>query len=317
VIGLRRKINKVGKDTLTVSLPKDWALKNGLKKGTEVEIDVKDHTLTVFGKMKTGEKTVEIEAQDDPESLFRLVRASYFQGADEIKVKFKNKNSMELVEKHLDYFIGFEVIERTSAYWILRSIADIREGEFEKVLKRLFNLVGSMGIYLYESYKKGKLNTFDHIYKLELTVNKLYIFCSRYTNSSGWKQFKTPTLYYILVQKLESIADAFESISQHYTETKRMKMTEQTMKLLEHVIQYFHDMQEHYYNFSIEKFPELFASKTELTKKSSRLYKTVSREELLLISKLMDAIILVWDAISNIFDIKAAENPEGVGIFQK
>lgn len=304
---MKRKINKVGQDTLTVSLPKDWAKKNNLNKGDEVDLVVKDNALTIFGKKVMGENILEITVPEDPKAAYRLVRCYYTIGVDEIKLNFKNKKSMESIEKNMANFIGFEIIERTSNYWIIRTIADIKEGEFEKVLKRMFNLVSLMGSEIHEGFSTGKPSKLYHINDLEETLNKLYMFCSRYIITTGWKMFKNPSLYFVLVQKLENIGDNFSFLSNHYSEFKTLKINGGTVNLLEDFLKYLNDMQNYYYNFSFSRLRELLDRKDELTKKVTKLYKSVSRAELLLISKLLDTIILTYDAFSTIFDIKVTE----------
>src|SRR3989338_11215308 len=101
---MKRKINKVGQDTLTVSLPKDWAERNHLKKGDEVEVNARDDILTIFGKGK-NEKTIELEVPNSLEIIHRFLKINYINGVDEIRMKFKDKKSIHLVEKEMPGYI--------------------------------------------------------------------------------------------------------------------------------------------------------------------------------------------------------------------
>jgi phosphate uptake regulator len=51
-----RKVQRIGKETFFVSLPKSWAKAHGIEKGEEVIIDVKDDGSLIIKPTKMGEK---------------------------------------------------------------------------------------------------------------------------------------------------------------------------------------------------------------------------------------------------------------------
>ena len=53
---MKRKINRVGYSTLTVSLPSKWAKQYGLKPGDEVEISEDGRTLRIEAKKGAKKK---------------------------------------------------------------------------------------------------------------------------------------------------------------------------------------------------------------------------------------------------------------------
>ena len=309
---MKRKLNRVGQSTLTISIPKEWADRNNLKKGDEVDVDSTRGDILTISSKNRATKTIAVNVPPDKEIIFRFLKLGFNRGANEIKLMFKDKICADFIEENMPRFIGLELIEKTDSYCIVRRIADIKEGEFDKVLKKLFFLVSSMGSEICQNFENKKTNDISHILEMETTVNKLYIFCQRYIYSTGWKFFKNPILYYNLVARLENMADYFCLIAKYYSKSKSVKISKSSFRFSKDVLDYLDSMQKYYYNFSLDSFKETFYTYYKLLDRGTKLYRSTYREELLLVGRLLEIIALVRDASGSISDIKILEKEEKV-----
>ena len=91
-----RKIQFTGKSTYIVSLPKQWILDLGLKRGDPVKVSRKgSNVLQIYPSeyqaraIKTEEATFEIDSEDSSSSIVRKLISLYFLGFKTINVKPK------------------------------------------------------------------------------------------------------------------------------------------------------------------------------------------------------------------------------------
>ena len=53
---MKRKVNKVGPTTLSITLPSKWVKENNIKKGDELELDLKNNNISITtGHLKIEE----------------------------------------------------------------------------------------------------------------------------------------------------------------------------------------------------------------------------------------------------------------------
>lgn len=89
----QRKIQKVGKSTLSVSLPKDWAYTAGVKQGDTIYLDRgRNGALRILSKdivekeEKQKEYHINCDMIKEPNLLERLIIGSYLLGVNTIKI---------------------------------------------------------------------------------------------------------------------------------------------------------------------------------------------------------------------------------------
>src|SRR3989338_8754892 len=86
---LRRKIQLIAGSTYSVSLPKEWVLKNNLKKGNEINFYEKnDGNLLISASSITKKETNEIALNIDEyiSSIDQIVFALYYLGIENINL---------------------------------------------------------------------------------------------------------------------------------------------------------------------------------------------------------------------------------------
>ncbi|PIO04775.1 hypothetical protein COT47_07560 [Candidatus Woesearchaeota archaeon CG08_land_8_20_14_0_20_43_7] len=162
---MRRKVNRVGQSTLTVSLPSQWARKHKIKPGDEINVDEDGNALMLWldGKnRKVIKERVIVADKTSKIMLAKQFHEFYWQGVECIRVKYsknkiadyKNNKSINLtdyVSDLLQRFIGFEIISQKNNEIVINSL--ITTEESEKIIsleRRIYYLVKEFLFALHE-----------------------------------------------------------------------------------------------------------------------------------------------------------------------
>ncbi len=150
-----RKIQKVGISTLTISLPKQWADNQNLKKGDQVFIVQEGDSLRLLapeGARKRLERPVpdfviDADALDDPGMLERIIVGNYVLGRERLVVKSSSRlknDHMDEIRKVTKRLMGLGIIEETGDKALLQCSVEPSKFPIESLIKRLYNLGKTM-----------------------------------------------------------------------------------------------------------------------------------------------------------------------------
>lgn len=140
-----RRVQKVGRGTYTVSLPKDWVERLGLTRGSKLILLEGDSSLTVkpLEAQKASRRVVKLKP-GKPGLAVREVLASYLLGYDTIRVVGAVRISPEerrMIKDSTRRLVGLEVVEEDSASITLQCILDSERLDVDKTFDRLRFLV--------------------------------------------------------------------------------------------------------------------------------------------------------------------------------
>ncbi len=182
-----RKLQKVGAATLTVSLPKRWVLKKGLKPGDRVTlIENEDGSLRLdVSDINTAEEiafTINYDLCNSDNMLTRLIIGAYLQGAGILKIVSNNPlttDTLNKVQMIIDKLPGFEIVEQTHRTILIQSFVDPSKFPIETLLKRLQVMVASMLNQLISSIAEGTPINISEIIRQESKIDELYFLTIR------------------------------------------------------------------------------------------------------------------------------------------
>jgi phosphate uptake regulator len=270
---MRRRIVQQGPATLMISLPAKWVKKQGLKKGDEVDIELEESTLLVRTERKPQLQKTSINLSDYGSIASRAIGALYKQGYDQIEILFSSPKDMNIVNKNLKEFVGFEIIKQTTKACTIREISVAKEDEFDIILNRTMLLLKSVADDCYNSLKSKDMNLLKTIPARDQTINKYANYCRRILNKYGHKQYKkTPTLYYIL-EELESLGDEYKHLADFIIEHK-IRLDKAALDLLSSVNSLLDKLYRLILKFDTKKAAALHSEYTTLNSKIHRLDKT-------------------------------------------
>jgi len=147
-----RRVQVTGGSSFVVTLPKEWADNQKIKKNDPVGLIVQtDGTLLVTKKVtdEPVHKTKEIDSStiSDPAFLFRLLIGTYITGYTMIRITSKQRFPpfvRSVVRDYTQMTIGQEVVEETETVIAIKDLLNPAEMPFENTIKRMFVIVKNM-----------------------------------------------------------------------------------------------------------------------------------------------------------------------------
>jgi len=82
---MRRRVIQIAESTQLISLPRKWALRYGIKKGEELEVEEQGNKLLVSSGHDAGGKKTVLDVRGQPKLKRRSICAAYLKGYDEIE----------------------------------------------------------------------------------------------------------------------------------------------------------------------------------------------------------------------------------------
>ena len=140
-----RKIQSTGGGTFTLSLPKQWVIKQHLKTRDAIKIDWRPSgalRLTPLEFDNTTVRTIIYDLENLPqESLFDHLMGAYIAGADIIKVRYKLQNQRNLrqqIRRFLRATRGFEMYSEEENEFELRCLLNTGDMPISSSLNRMY-----------------------------------------------------------------------------------------------------------------------------------------------------------------------------------
>jgi phosphate uptake regulator len=247
---MKRKVNRVGKNTLTVSLPSVWVKNLEIKQGDDLYVTEESRKLILsqdnLGRRK---KVANISLEDiNKHMLSRHLHEFYRQGIEEISIRFsrdkikdyknnKDVDVLKCVKGLVDRFIGMEIVSHTKDKIVLQSLMSAEE--FQKlpvVQKRIYFLikeffqefVSSMGLNFKEFHSKS--------YDYHDNIAKFTYYYMRLLHFSDMKE-GTKTRLFSLFMIIDKIIDKVRHTSERVNEMK--KITPKIKNYVEEVFNLF------------------------------------------------------------------------------
>ena len=142
-----RKIQRVGRSTLSVSIPSAWAKERGFQQGDDVIlISESDGSLRLvpsrsyMSRERLEESICNSDLCDEPKLLERIIVGNYILGRETVKVISSERVSSEHIEeirRTVSKLIGLAIVEETPDLVTIQCSVDPRKYRLEMLLRRL------------------------------------------------------------------------------------------------------------------------------------------------------------------------------------
>lgn len=143
-----RKVQRTGKSTFVVSLPKSWATKKSIKPGSIIYINQNNNgDLMLSVDRSQHDMKIKLDIKDKSgEPLIRDIIACYVAGYRTIEITSQHMSQAQKRDLHniVHKLIGPEVLEETINKMVIQDLIDSEELQVDKALKRIKNIVKSM-----------------------------------------------------------------------------------------------------------------------------------------------------------------------------
>ncbi|MCW4052527.1 MAG: phosphate uptake regulator PhoU [Candidatus Bathyarchaeota archaeon] len=239
-----RKVQRTNSGTFFVSLPKAWAVKVGLTKGTPLAIRESIHgQLCIDSQYELERKLIRVVIKPSA-YLGREIVAKYLLGYDEICVESKNAISPQeriLVKQTSSRLIGLEIVEEDFARLVLQCLLEPTASSPAKILRREYNIAASMYRDSVNAFLVGDVNLAKNVIARDVEVNRFYFLLVRTLRTV----IQNPNLgeklgiqaidcldYRLCGSLVEAIGDRAVEISHKALASKEMKVSREVKQLI-------------------------------------------------------------------------------------
>jgi phosphate uptake regulator len=143
-----RKVQRTGKSTFIVSLPKNWATVNSIEAGSIVYISQNDNGALMLSVNRSEQDlTAKLEiGEKSGEPLIRDIIACYVAGHRNIEVTSKQMSPAQKkdIRQIVNKLIGPEILEETINKVVIHDLLSSEELQTKQALKRIKNVVRSL-----------------------------------------------------------------------------------------------------------------------------------------------------------------------------
>ncbi len=209
----KRKVNLVGSNTLTVSLPSKWTSRMHLSKGDEITLIEKNNSLTITKENVIENKgELSLHLSNDDEFTQRFVTNPYARGVDSLTITFENHKTLYLIEEALSKTIGFEIIKQDRNKVVIKNILGDSNEDFNNILERLYFIILTGIDDLCEQIKLKDFD-FKFLEKISSNSDKYELLGRRIMNLQGFADRNKQYSIYSMLRNYELIGDILKDIS--------------------------------------------------------------------------------------------------------
>lgn len=247
----QRKLQVTGGSTFILSLPKDWATKNELKRGSSMLVrEEDDGSLSIAPssfpkKEKQDEAFIRVGLNDNPDAVMRTAISAYLDGYNILHIRAQGQKSLSSkLRNHLKHFarhylVGTEIVIDTPTELTLQVLLNYPELTVQNALSRMAIIGSSMHKEAISALKKLDCQSAKAVIETDREVNRFSLYIVRLlklavSNQRIVKEIGLSSQRDCLGYRL--IAKSVERTADHAT-----KIAENTLLLKEPVNQEFLD----------------------------------------------------------------------------
>ena len=250
-----RKIQFTGKSSYIVSLPKQWIIELGLKQGDQIRMVRKgSSTLELYPPKfesrteKKEDAVIEIEGEEEADSIVRKLISLYFLGYKTINVKPKNsrlsphqRNTVKEAVKRM--LMGSEIIADSTSGITVQVLVNLLELSVDGAFKRMIHLAKSMSSDAILAVKENNLELAQEVINTDDEVDRFGFYIIRQLKIAiqnehmlkemGFRNARNCLGYRLVVKNIERTGDHAAFIAKDLIEFKKPVKKEILQKLQE------------------------------------------------------------------------------------
>jgi phosphate uptake regulator len=187
----QRKLQVTGGSTFILSLPKDWATRNDLKRGSSMIVRQEDDGSLSIAPSKFAKKEKQDEAfikaslTDNPDAIMRTAISAYLNGFNILHIRAqgqkvlssKLRNHLKNFARH--YLVGTEIVIDTPTELTLQVLLNYPELTVQNALSRMSIIASSMHKEAIGALKKLDYSAAKSVIETDREVNRFGLYIVR------------------------------------------------------------------------------------------------------------------------------------------
>jgi phosphate uptake regulator len=187
----QRKLQVTGGSTFILSLPKDWATKNELKRGSAMIVREEENgSLSIapssFPKQeKRDEAFIKTSINDNPDAIMRTAISAYLSGYTVLHIRAQGQKVLSSkLRNHLksfarNYLVGTEIVIDTPTELTLQVLLNYPELTVQNALSRMGIIASSMHKEAITALKKLDYPSAKAVIETDREVNRFSLYIVR------------------------------------------------------------------------------------------------------------------------------------------
>ena len=183
-----RRLQKIGSSIL-VSLPKEWVDAHNIGKGSQVQIDTAENSLSITaGEVKKLSKEIDIEYPlPSEENIAANITGAYLLGYDIITIRGKSTISVkdrEVIRESMRRLVGMEILDEDASNINGQFLLDETSLNPEKIFKRMSSIALGMFNETLSALRTGDKTNLQTIPNRDDEINRQYFLLVRFIRST-------------------------------------------------------------------------------------------------------------------------------------
>ena len=187
----QRKLQVTGGSTFILSLPKDWATKNELKRGSSMVVrEEDDGSLSISPasfpkKEKQDEAYIKTSVNENPDATMRTAISAYLSGYNVLHIRAQGQKVLSSkLRNHLknfarNYLVGTEIVIDTPTELTLQVLLNYPELTVQNALSRMSIIASSMHKEAIAALKKLDYSSAKAVIETDREVNRFSLYIVR------------------------------------------------------------------------------------------------------------------------------------------
>ncbi|MEM1676340.1 MAG: PhoU domain-containing protein [Nitrososphaerota archaeon] len=230
-----RRLQKVGRNTLSVTLPSKWVKNMNLSKGDTIVFTIEEDgslkikpSSTVTKEQEASECIIYVDQCNEPSLLERLIVSSYVLGYNIIRIvsstSIRGRN-LEVIKKIVNKMIGTAIVEESPLQVVIQCMVNPESFPIQVLVRRLYIIVSTMLKELTEALGDLNAELARQIILREPETDKMHLLIQRLLNTSlsireirpimGIDNVYDIFLYKLVSERLERISDWIEIMAKN------------------------------------------------------------------------------------------------------
>jgi len=250
---MKRKVNRVGQNTLTVSLPSKWVKENHIERGDSLVLVPKQNTLKISTTEKKTHSSIHVDITNYNKTLVkRIMDHIYLKEIQKVILTFKNQDIADyrhkkrisihkFLQKLSERFIGLEIVNQQPDRIVYQNMFRLSNPKnIEQINQRVAYLLQDFLHEFMMGLKKDPVEFQEICKDYHDRITKFIGLHNRITKQSNLSA-QAKTSYYLLNSHLDKIADKIVHAAKRAIQIRKpsLKLIEGTKELLMLLKAYF------------------------------------------------------------------------------